>query len=160
MLTPILTQPDFKSDAYPVSSEPAAPSAPPTILVVDDEASGRDLIIRILNRAGYRVRSAIDGREAFRHIDQGGIDLIITDLFMPQMDGLELVMHLREQSRAIPVIAISGALTGQGEDILRTVRMLGAAVTLPKPFTAHELIAAVNQFVSAPLRKSSGENGS
>lgn len=152
----------FPSESETIFLRPAQTVGPavPTILVVDDEEPIRKLILIVLQRFGYRVLLAANGKQAKAYIGQEEIDLIITDLYMPQMDGLELVMHLRKQSRAIPVIAISGALSGRSENMLHTVRMLGAAVTLPKPFKVQELIAAVNQFVSAPTQASPAENGS
>jgi DNA-binding response OmpR family regulator len=155
-----MIKPNSEFETLTINPEPTVPSALPAILVVDDEAPIRDLILKVLQRAGYRVLLASDGQAAKQHIEQSEIGLVISDLYMPQMDGLELVMHLRDQSRAIPVIAMSGAMFGRDEDVLRTARLLGAALTLPKPFIIEELLAAVNQFVSAPTRKSPRENGS
>ena len=132
----------------------------PTILVVEDEVMVRDMIEKVLRRAGYGVLLASEGQQAIRYINETGIDLIITDLFMPEMDGIELVVHLREQSRAIPVIAISGALSGQCEDLLRAAGQLGAALTLQKPFRVPDLLAAVSQLAGTPAPQPRDENGS
>lgn len=143
-----LTKPDAETGASAAS--PAPPTQPPTILVVEDEALVRDILMKVLRRAGYRVLPAANGQEAIRALDLPGINLIITDLYMPQMDGLELVMQLRRKYRTIPVIAISGSVSEQNADMLRTVRLLGARLTLAKPFSMHELVAAVNHLLGAP----------
>lgn len=144
-----LSKPDSKTGSGVTS--PDAPDRPPTILVVEDESMVRDIIMRVLQRAGYRVLSAADGQQAIQALDQPEIDLIITDLYMPQMDGMELVLQLRQKHPTIPIIAMSGSLSEQNPDMLRSARLLGARMTLAKPFEMQELIAAVSKLTGAPV---------
>jgi two-component system cell cycle response regulator CpdR len=120
------------------------------IVVVEDDAPLRDLLEDILRREGYAVFSASNALDAIGHIEEGGTDLIITDLYMPRMDGLELVTRLRKAGRTMPVIAITGALTRHSGAILRAARLLGAHITLEKPFPAGRLLEAVHLLLGFP----------
>lgn len=132
---------------------PAGPPSPltPTILVVEDDSQVRDFLEKVLRRRGYRVVAACSGRGALECVRDEVIDLIVTDLCMPQMDGIELVMNLRKLGRDIPVIAMSGALVGYTSDMLRAIELLGAKATFEKPFAPLRLVEAVEQVVGGPL---------
>ena len=107
------------------------------VLVVDDEAGIRKVVRDALERAGYAVETAAEGEEASRLFDGTGFDLVITDLSMPQMDGLALVEHIRETSR-VPILV----LTVRQEE-REKVRLLdaGADDYVTKPFGVAELVA-------------------
>jgi two-component system chemotaxis response regulator CheY len=113
------------------------------ILVVDDDKEVLNFVSSVLKNAGYEVIEARDGDEALKFIRAGGIDLLITDLMMPETDGLELLTQLRSR-RTLKIIAMSGGgVTRQNN--LKTARLLGAAYTLAKPFSGEDLLAAVRE---------------
>lgn len=159
MSTVVEPNPDHKTENGPADQEQSAPATAPLVLIVEDEAMIRDIIVHVLQRVGYRVLTATDGRRAVQSLNIPGIKLIITDLCMPNMDGVELVMELRKHAREIPIIAISGALSGKSGDLLRTAQLLGAKMTMAKPFSMTELITAVHQFAGPPT-PAVAQNGS
>ena len=112
------------------------------ILVVDDEEFIRTLIKEVLDRQGHTVITASSGREAFELCHERSFDLLITDLAMPDMDGLELIRSLRKVHKDLPILAISGAFNGR---FLKVATTLGAVGTLDKPFTLVELLAVVDK---------------
>ena len=117
-----------------------------TLLVVDDSESIRLLLADTLARHGYAVRTAADGAEAIRLLAQQPFDLIVTDIFMPGTDGLELIVKIKQQTPRPQVIAMSSR-DGRS-DPLRAARMLGARVTLKKPFPPAELLRQVQALLS------------
>lgn len=117
------------------------------VLVVDDEKSLRDFIRRNLDVRGYRVQTAANGLEALALIHTENFDLIILDLMMPHMDGLETTRRVRENS-VVPIIILTAL--GEENDKIRAFD-LGADDYLTKPFGVEELLARVR----AVLRRSS-----
>jgi DNA-binding response OmpR family regulator len=114
------------------------------ILVVDDDAGVRSSLGRTLTKAGYEVLLAQNGAEATRLWQEAGADLVIVDLFMPQKDGLETIMELRAHTPGIAIIAMSGGGTTKKMDLLPEAKLLGATVTIDKPFTPADIMATVN----------------
>jgi len=114
------------------------------ILIVDDDGALRKLLKRILQRVPYEVLDAANGQEALELFRRRPADLVITDLFMPQQDGLETILALRRLNSHLPIIAISGGGSAAQFDMLRTASLFGAARVLMKPFTAEEVLAAVS----------------
>jgi CheY-like chemotaxis protein len=115
-----------------------------SILVIDDEEAIRTLCRRILTHEGYQVIEAPDGAEGVRQYREQRPDLIITDIIMPEKEGIETIMDLRREFPAVKIIAISGG--GQattGATCLHLAKSLGALKTLAKPFTRQELLEAV-----------------
>jgi CheY-like chemotaxis protein len=115
-----------------------------SILVVDDHPIMREVVCQILEDAGHHVRDAGDGAEALRVVATTRFDLVVTDIVMPEMDGIELIGELGRRHPEIRVIAMSGG----GErfpmrDGLAIARRLGAGMTLNKPFLPEQLIEAV-----------------
>jgi CheY-like chemotaxis protein len=115
-----------------------------TILVIDDQKTMRLFIQFELERAGYRVLTAEHGKLGLRVLEQEETDLILVDLFMPEMDGLELIPRLRKKRPGIKIIAISGAES----NYLDAAKHLGAIGTLKKPFTAQELLDVVSSHLN------------
>lgn len=117
------------------------------ILVIEDDDSLRHMLVRALREEGYEVADAKDGTRGMRLYHERPIDLIITDIFMPQKDGLELIMELRRRSPPPPIIAISGG--GQQKDLqmLDIAQKLGATHTIEKPFDLTELVELVNRLL-------------
>lgn len=120
------------------------------ILIVDDEESDRLFIQAILARAGHETCFARDGDEALRQYRLEGVDLVITDLQMPQVHGFELISVLRDFEPTPPVIAVSGTGTFQ----LHMAEALGAKWTLSKPVNPKLLLDAVERALKgeAPAR--------
>jgi DNA-binding response OmpR family regulator len=110
-----------------------------TVLVVDDEPIVRDIAVRYLERAGYSTQEAEDGRTARRLLEQDPPDLVVLDVMLPGIDGLELCRWIRARSE-LPVIM----LTARGEEADRIVGLeLGADDYITKPFSPRELAARV-----------------
>jgi two-component system OmpR family response regulator len=119
------------------------------ILVVDDDGQVRQLIGRFLRDSGYRVSGARDGREMRETLASTAIDLIILDLMLPGVSGLDLCRELRATS-SVPIIM----LTAKGEDTDRIVGLeLGADDYLPKPFNPRELLARVRAILRRAAAK-------
>jgi CheY-like chemotaxis protein len=113
------------------------------ILLVDDNDSFRRPLSQTLEQSGYEVESATDGAMAVRLFRQKLFDLVITDLIMPEKDGLEVIAELRRLQPELKVIAISGGGWVHPRDYLPMARFLGASETLAKPFTAAEILRLV-----------------
>jgi len=118
-----------------------------SIVIIDDDPQILTFLRHVLEAAGYNVRQASDGRAGLRMIQQGPTDLVITDVFMPEQDGLEVTRLLRQQSAAIKIIAVTGG--SPDVDYLDVAHAFGAHRTLRKPFTAVELLEAVRQVLPA-----------
>ena len=113
------------------------------ILVIDDEPDMRAILEKILKSAGHEVILAADGREGVERYCASPADLVITDLYMPNQEGLETIGELRRRFPEVAIIAMSGktaALT-----MLSVAQKFGAVGILQKPFAADELIAAVEK---------------
>ncbi|WP_031499248.1 response regulator [Bryobacter aggregatus] len=103
---------------------------PVTVLVVDDDHSVRRLIVDTLGRAGYIAIEASNGLEALRRLESRPIDVMVTDLVMPEREGLETIQLVRKRYPKMPVVAVSGAFSGQ---FLGLAKVFGACAVLTKP---------------------------
>ena len=121
-----------------------------SILVVDDEPLLRGFVQQMLERAGHRVASAEDGRKASEQMLLRPFDLVVTDLLMPERDGIELIDELRRQYPSVRIIAMSGGGRIGREQYLQIAKGFGAHVLLEKPFSAKQLLAAVDHALGAP----------
>jgi len=117
------------------------------ILLIDDDALARDMLRQMLERAGYDVVEAANGREGLQQYQATAIDLIITDILMPDQDGLETILELRRLAPEAKIIAISGGGQSGLLDLLPVAAKLGAQRTLWKPLRRLELLAAIRQLV-------------
>jgi two-component system response regulator (stage 0 sporulation protein F) len=116
---------------------------PRSILIIDDNEPLRIFLRRVLEEAGYLVSEASNGQDGLRQFRKSPTALVITDLFMPGKDGLEVTMALRHESPTVKIIALTGA---SGEpDFLDIATRLGAHRTMKKPVTIVELLQAVEQ---------------
>jgi CheY-like chemotaxis protein len=122
------------------------PSAKTTVLVVDDEEIMRDLLERMLQRAGYRVICAADGEEGLAQFRAQDVDVVITDIAMPGMDGLGLIQALAHECPRVSVIAVSGA-NSRGRHLKRATE-LGAKAALLKPVASTDLIDNIELAIS------------
>ena len=114
------------------------------ILVIDDEPQLRRLIARILNGAGHTVHEANNGEEGIELFHRVHPALVITDIVMPDMEGIELIRTLHEEAPTIPILAISGS---GHPAYLRAATGLGATAALAKPFRAGELLSVVERLL-------------
>lgn len=114
-----------------------------TVLVIDDEPGVARMIKLMLDDVGYRVVLASGGRGAIENLIRESVDLVITDILMPEIEGIELIRHIKEAHPTVRVIAISGGGQSRNPDFLRFAQRLGADATLPKPFRREELLAVV-----------------
>ena len=120
------------------------------ILLVDDDDLSRGAVHRMLERAGYSVHSTGQGTQAILRYKTDGADLVITDLIMPETDGLEIIQELRRMDPAVRILAISGGGRVDAEEYLSVARKFGAIEVLPKPFTGQELKQAVERALAHP----------
>ncbi len=114
----------------------------PRILVIDDEVAVRKVIVRMLTSAGHEVSAAPDGAAGLRLWREAGADLVLTDLHMPEMNGLEVIRALRAAEPTLPVVAMSGTGAAR-EDLTQAVQQLGSVGILGKPFSWDELIGVI-----------------
>lgn len=118
-----------------------------TILVAEDEEGIRQLIRQSLEQKGHDVCEAANGEEALRALRTIPFDLVITDIFMPERDGLETIMYLRKEMPDVKIIAISGM---ENRLFLDNASGLGATRVLPKPFRPSQLLELVDDLMSKP----------
>ena len=113
------------------------------IMVVDDEGYARRYMRRVLKRVGHEVHEATDGHQALAVLRAHPVDLLITDLIMPQGRGIEEITACRKEFPKLKIIAVSGVAA-----YLNVARRVGAHVTLEKPFNNRELLEAVDELLS------------
>jgi two-component system response regulator (stage 0 sporulation protein F) len=114
-----------------------------SILIIDDNEQIRTFLRKVLEQAGYMVTEAANGQEGLRQFRQTPTALVITDLLMPDSDGLEVTMALHRESPTVKIIVLTG---GSGQrDFLEVAKLLGAHRTMKKPVTITELLQAVQQ---------------
>jgi len=113
------------------------------ILLIDDNDCFRRCTRRLLEQGGHQVWEASNGAEAIRALGVQAPDLVITDLFMPEKDGIETIREMKQRVPGVPIIDVSGASAGGFENNLSLSRHLGAVITLAKPFDGDLLLEAV-----------------
>ncbi len=121
------------------------------ILIIDDDDQMRNMIRQILEDTGHEVLVAPDGRVGLDLFRQHPVDLIITDILMPEVDGLEIIQTLRRESPEIKIIAISGGGETGRLDYLPEAREFGAQHTFSKPFHHSELLEVVERLLGEGL---------
>ena len=116
---------------------------PRSILIIDDDAQLRGVLRLVLEKAGYRVMEAANRREGLRRFRQTPAALVITDLLMPDQDGLDVTVALHCEAPHVKIIVLGGG--SQALDYLAAAKFLGAHRTMKKPATAAEVLEAVQQ---------------
>jgi DNA-binding NtrC family response regulator len=119
----------------------------PRILLIDDDAAVLGTLRTLLQKAGYETLEAADGREGSRMLD--GVDLVITDLLMPEVDGVDLLGLIRKEGRKVPVIAMSGGGRVDPRSYLEVAKALGAYAALSKPFDLDVMLATVREALAS-----------
>ena len=115
------------------------------ILVIDDEPNIRESISVLLEEKGYEVQTAENGREGVKELDSFQPDLVLTDISMPDMEGIEFLKVVTREKRDLPVIVMSG--NAVGGKFLKAAGLFGAASTLRKPFSNKDLLAAIERLL-------------
>ncbi len=115
------------------------------ILIIDDEPQIRSMLRLMLERDGYEVVEAPDGIEGIRAYRQKPTDLIITDLIMPNKDGIGMIIELKKEFPDVKIIAMSGGGLNKPEGYLQGAQKLGAACTLTKPIDREEMLRSVKE---------------
>jgi len=119
----------------------------PRILIIDDEVQIREMLGQMLGREGYDVVNAPDGKVGMKVCREQHIDLIITDIIMPEKDGIEMILELRHDFPDLKVIAISGGGRLGPDGYLEMAQKLGAHRTFFKPFNRKEILEAVKDLL-------------
>ena len=120
------------------------------ILVIDDNTSMREAVCEMLQQAGYEATSMENGRFAAQIHRDDPVDLVITDLFMPDTDGLEVIYQFRHEFPDVKIIAVSGGGSRGLLELLAVAKKMGAQRALMKPFTWEELLSAVQELLEPP----------
>lgn len=117
------------------------------ILIIDDDALIRKILRQALEREGHKIVDASNGREGIRLQRRERADLIITDMVMPEKEGIETIMELKKEFPDVKIIAISGGGLGDSENYLQMAKMLGAKFTFTKPVGIEKLLKAVKEII-------------
>lgn len=127
----------------------------PRVLLIDDDKPVRTTITLALQKQGFEVVAAESGRAGLREFENSRFDLLIVDIFMPDMDGVKTIKALRQRNPQLPVIAISGVLLRASArtalDFFPMLPDLGGVTCLQKPFRPSELLKIVKNALGAPL---------
>ena len=115
----------------------------PRILLIEDDEPLRDTLRKTFVRAGYEVDEAPNGKAAVQAYRRVRSDVVVTDIVMPEKEGLEVISELRRLAPGVKIIAISGGGAGRAGDYLELARRLGATHILAKPFSGDEILAVV-----------------
>lgn len=119
------------------------------VLVIDDDALVLSTLAAILRRAGYDVLLATDGDQGIDVVNRGRVDLVLTDIVMPNKEGIETIIELRKHHPDVKVIAISGGGTWGGANYLRLAEQLGASKILQKPVLPETVLEAVSDVLGS-----------
>lgn len=117
------------------------------ILLIDDDPAIQKSISRFLTAEGHEVAIAENGAVGMRLLAESQPDLVITDIMMPEMDGLEILLNIRKSHAGLPVIAISGGMRALPINFLKQAKMFGARYVFEKPIMLDVLLKAVNDLV-------------
>ena len=120
-----------------------------SILLVDDDEQLRTMLSEVLKRAGHEVQTACDGDEAIKMFRSNPTDLVITDLIMPNKEGLETIREIRQGFPAVRIIAMSGGGRNGPGNYLAVAERFGAQRVLNKPFSHREILEAVRGVLGA-----------
>jgi CheY-like chemotaxis protein len=120
----------------------------PGILIVEDEKEVREMLRVSLQRKRYTILEAENGKDAITYFKPAVTDLVITDLIMPEEDGLKVIMKLREIKPSIKIIAISGGGKAGPGSYLNLAKALGANAAYSKPFSLNDLMTKIDELLN------------
>lgn len=128
----------------------AAHAQAPVILIADDEDGLREIFAESLKLSGYRVHTAENGEAALKILKREAVDLLLTDILMPDVDGIELIMQVRRTYPDLKVLAMSGGGRTAADVLINIARRLGVHGTLEKPFDLPTLLTQLEALVGKP----------
>ncbi len=117
------------------------------ILIIDDDPNVRLMLRRMLEHQGYTITEASDGIEGIKRFHENKFDLIITDLIMPDKEGIETINELKKEDPAIKIIAMSGGGRCKPDSHLTTAKLLGADAIFEKPFIKERLLSVIRELI-------------
>lgn len=117
-----------------------------TILIIDDERQIRKMLRQMIEKKGYHVLEASDGSQGIHCVKNNHIDLIITDIFMPEKEGIETIIELKRDYPDITIFAMSGGGSVGPETFLKITNQLGVVETFTKPIDRESLLKAIDAF--------------
>ena len=118
------------------------------ILLIDDDDDVRTMLRQTLTHFGHTVIEARNGKEGLELFPHAEADLVITDIVMPEVEGIEVLMTLRNMEPPVKMIAMSGGGRVSAANYLHMAKQLGAAKVLAKPFSSEALMAAINEVLT------------
>jgi CheY-like chemotaxis protein len=124
-----------------------------SILIIDDDAAVSRTLSLILTRAGHQVTTVTGGRKGLELLLQGGFDLVLTDIIMPELDGIEAIRRIRNDHPGLRIIAMSGGGQIDKADFLHMAEALGADRVLEKPVRSERLLELVGTVMANPPRQ-------
>jgi CheY-like chemotaxis protein len=119
------------------------------VLVIDDDEDARQELVELFVGIGLEVVSVRDGREGLKALANGRFDVIVTDILMPNVEGLEFITMIKKNSPDTKIIAVSGGGTTRNMSFLEFAEKLGADRTLEKPIRCEQLLANVKELIGA-----------
>ena len=121
----------------------------PHILLIDDDTEFRTMLKLVLEKAGFDVSEASNGKEGIRLYKSTHFDLVVSDVFMPEKEGIETTIELKTINPDIKIIAISGGGKNNELNFLDSLKHFGAQCTFQKPFNTKEFVKAINELIEA-----------
>ncbi len=118
-------------------------NTPAHIVVIDDSLENLDELTTLLRRSGYDVAAFGDGAAAVRHLQSRRASLVVSDVLMPDMDGIEVLLHLKKKHPDVPMIAMTGVGTEIDQFYLRLMRNLGARAAFARPIDSSRLLETI-----------------
>jgi len=118
------------------------------LLIIDDDEQFRAFMSEALSDRAYEVLTASDGNAGLKCIASENPDLVITDIVMPEKEGVEVIMELQKSEISIPIIAMSGGNLGNADSYLKMAKKLGADSVISKPFQLNDLIAEIEKLLN------------
>ncbi|MBK1836498.1 response regulator [Azospirillum sp. YIM B02556] len=138
---------------YELRAKPGSPAAaepsPGSVLLVDDDPDFRGMVRTAFLRAGYTVREAENGNAALTILMDHPVDLVVTDIIMPEADGYEVILRLKEQQSRPPLIAVTGGSLRLRMELPGMARLLGAEAAFEKPVDLKALLAEAGRLIAA-----------
>jgi DNA-binding NtrC family response regulator len=119
----------------------------PTLLIIEDDHHILLMIKRMLEPLGYEIKLASDGNEGLEMFHKFEVDLVITDIIMPEKEGLEIIREMRRERPNLQIIAMSGGGKISADNYLETAKIFGAAKILEKPFSRTQMVSAVQHLL-------------
>lgn len=132
-----------------------SPGSMKTVLIADDDPTLRAIAEELLAPEGYRILLAKDGLEALSLVEAHDVDLIVLDMLMPKMDGLETIMHLRRRNNTVRILAISSGGTMDADSLLKPAAVFGADRVMAKPLRISTFASTVAEMLAEPVSANS-----